>query len=84
MAKENPWKEINDAFSNLCDTEGSKEVKDFSKLVKARIDTTTIFELETRCLICEESIPMKHTSDAPKICKKCKEAVMKVREQDGK
>ena len=23
--KENPWKQINDAFSSLCDTEGGKE-----------------------------------------------------------
>ena len=63
MAKENPWKEINDAFSALCDN-----VKN---------------EIGTSCLICGEFVPTDHYSKTPKICKKCKDAVMKVREQDG-
>ena len=40
-------------------------------------------EIETPCLICGEGVPVFFGA-YPKICEKCKAAVMKVREQDGK
>ena len=43
-----------------------------------------IFEYGTNCLICGETVLIEHIRDVPKICAKCKAAVMKVREQDGK
>lgn len=36
------------------------------------------------CLICGEGVPVAHYTQGPRICEKCKAAVMKVREQDGK
>ena len=44
----------------------------------------THYEVETPCLICGEVVPTFRYCYAPKICEKCKAAVMKVREQDGK
>ena len=35
----------------------------------------------TYCLICGEEVVMLHKNDAPKICDKCKSAVMKMREE---
>lgn len=40
--------------------------------------------IETPCLICGESVLVFGGIYAPKICEKCKAAVMKVRVQDGK
>lgn len=40
-------------------------------------------EIVTPCLICGEGIPVFGSFYVPKICEKCKAAVMKVREQDG-
>ena len=40
-------------------------------------------EIETPCLICGEGVPVFGSCYVPKICEKCKAAVMKVREQDG-
>ena len=37
--------------------------------------------LATSCLICGESVPISHSKDYPKICDKCKKAVMKMRER---
>lgn len=37
--------------------------------------------LATSCLICGESVPISHAKDYPKICDKCKKAVMKMRER---
>ena len=37
--------------------------------------------LATSCLICGESVPISHSKDSPKICDKCKKAVMKMRER---
>ena len=39
---------------------------------------------ETPCLICGEGVPVFGYGYAPKICEKCKAAVMKVRAEDGK
>lgn len=36
-------------------------------------------EIETPCLICGEGVPVFDFGNAPKICEKCKAAVMKVR-----
>ena len=41
-------------------------------------------EIETPCLICEEPVPVFGIGYTPKICEKCKAAVMKVRAEDGK
>ena len=38
----------------------------------------------TPCLICGEAVPVLYNCYSPKICEKCKAAVMKAREQDGK
>lgn len=40
---------------------------------------TTIYEIATPCLICGDSVPIEHYSKAPKICDKCKEAVLLIR-----
>jgi len=40
--------------------------------------------IKTPCLICGEGVPVFGSCYAPKICEKCKAAVMKVREQDAK
>ena len=53
------------------------------KISELILDVSSI-ELETPCLICGEGVPTSHYGYAPKICEKCKAAVMKVREQDGK
>ena len=37
--------------------------------------------LAISCLICGESVPISHVKDSPKICDKCKKAVMKMRER---
>ena len=37
------------------------------------------YDIGTPCLICGESVPIFHIHDTPKICQKCKDAVMKVR-----
>ena len=39
-------------------------------------------ETETACLICGDGVPTTFGDFSPKICKKCRDAVMKVREQD--
>lgn len=39
--------------------------------------------VETACLICGEGVPTTFGNRTPKICEKCKDAVMKVREQYG-
>ena len=38
-----------------------------------------IVNLSTSCLICGEPVPIENPRDYPKICEKCKEAVMFVR-----
>lgn len=38
-----------------------------------------IVDLSTSCLICGAPVPMENPRDYPKICEKCKEAVMFVR-----
>lgn len=40
-----------------------------------------IVNLSTSCLICGEPVPMENPRDYPKICEKCKKAVMHVREK---
>lgn len=40
--------------------------------------------IETLCLICGEPVQMEHMGDRPKICDKCKEAVMIVRKKIDK
>ena len=35
----------------------------------------------TPCLICGEDVPVMHLHDTPKICDKCKDAVMKLRKE---
>lgn len=47
---------------------------------KIAVEQVTI---ETSCLICGDGVPSVFGDFSPKICKKCKDAVMKVREQDG-
>lgn len=42
------------------------------------LDVSSI-ELENPCLICGEGVPASPYGYAPKICEKCKAAVMKVR-----
>lgn len=37
--------------------------------------------IATNCLICGEGVAMKNINDTPKICDKCKAAVMKVRKE---
>lgn len=37
--------------------------------------------ISTNCLICGEPVPMEHMGDYPKICEKCKEAVMFARRE---
>ena len=54
-----------------------------SDVVTVKIEATH-YEVETPCLICGEGILVFGSYYAPKICEKCKAAVMKVREQDGK
>lgn len=51
--------------------------------VSVKIDAVQ-YNIETPCLICGEGVPVFGNIYAPKICEKCKAAVMKVREQDGK
>jgi uncharacterized protein (DUF983 family) len=52
-------------------------------------NTTTVIidafqaAVEAPCLICGEGVPVFGSYYAPKVCEKCKAAVMKVREQDG-
>ena len=41
-------------------------------------------EIGTPCLICGESVLVGWYDFQPKICEKCKAAVMKMRDQDGK
>lgn len=41
-------------------------------------------EIGTPCLICEEHVPVFGIRHTPKICEKCKAAVMKVRAEDDK
>ena len=36
--------------------------------------------IRTNCLICGEPVLMTHMGDDPKICDKCKEAILKMRE----
>ena len=43
-----------------------------------------LYELETPCLICGEGVPIWVTDTRPKICEKCKAAVLKMREQMDK
>ena len=39
------------------------------------------YRIATRCLICEEPVFIPDWSERPKICDKCKEAVMSMRKQ---
>jgi hypothetical protein len=50
--------------------------------VSAKIEDVKC-SIETPCLICGEGVPVFGSYYTPKICEKCKAAVMKVREQDG-
>ena len=52
-------------------------------IASVKIDCTAV-EIGTPCLICGESVPVFGGHYAPKICEKCKAAVMKVRAEDGK
>lgn len=52
-------------------------------VLSVKIEATKC-EIGTPCLICGEGIPVFGSYYVPKICEKCKAAVMKVREQDGK
>ncbi len=36
--------------------------------------------IKTPCLICEEPVPLEHNGDWPKICEKCKKAVLLIRD----
>ena len=40
-------------------------------------------DIRTPCLICGEGVPVFSYEISPKICEKCKVAVMKVRNEDG-
>ena len=37
----------------------------------------------TPCLVCGETVPIRHHRDVSKICDKCKAAIMAMREQMG-
>lgn len=51
-----------------------------SKIIKIKAEA---IQIKTPCLICGEGVPVFGFGYSPKICEKCKSAVMKVREQDG-
>jgi hypothetical protein len=40
---------------------------------------TVVGHLATRCLICGEFVEIESVHEAPKVCDKCKAAVMKMR-----
>ena len=40
-----------------------------------------MYALSTSCLICGAPVPIENPRDCPKICEKCKKAVMHVREK---
>ena len=62
----------------------AKEPQDTEKGVKANAETITACQIETPCIICGEGIPSVGDWRTPKVCCKCKAAVMKMREEDGK
>lgn len=47
--------------------------------ITAKIPTPENSGIGTPCLICGETVRIAHYRDAPKICNKCKEAVLKMR-----
>lgn len=61
-------------YCDMC-IEGNK----FEYAVESIKEESTMFGVSTSCLICGEPVPMENPCDCPKICEKCKEAVMFVR-----
>ena len=61
-------------------------ITEFDKRVIKVTEASSFFEydIETPCLICGEGVPVHRYHNKPKICVKCKAAVMKVRAEDGK
>jgi len=47
--------------------------------ITATINYTS--SIGTHCLVCGDTVPIYHPGQAPKICDKCKAAVMHVRDQ---
>ena len=45
--------------------------------------TFAVGTFETSCLVCGAFVPMRYVNDSPKICDKCKEAILKMRELMG-
>ena len=46
-----------------------------------KTESTTLGSMSVSCLICGAPVPMENPRDYPKICEKCKKAVMHVREK---
>lgn len=46
-----------------------------------KTESTTLGSMSVSCLICGAPVPIENPRDYPKICEKCKEAVMFVREK---
>ena len=44
------------------------------------VGTVHKLSIGTLCLVCDEAVPVSHSRDIPKICNKCKAAIMTMRE----
>ena len=63
-----------------CEFENEKE-KPMDENTFTIIPTENMYGIGTSCLVCGELVTISHINDVPKICDKCKQAIMKMREE---